>query len=100
MMVRLPFAPPDQPVQKSMDQRLKQEGKNAFMEKSLPQAIIRFKQGFGRLIRSSSDRGVVIVCDQRLMEAKYGKHFLSSLPDIPVVYDSTKKLMDRIENWL
>ncbi|MBN8234653.1 ATP-dependent DNA helicase DinG [Halobacillus kuroshimensis] len=100
MMVRLPFAPPDQPVQKSIDQRLKQEGKNAFMEKSLPQAIIRFKQGFGRLIRSSSDRGVVIVCDQRLMEAKYGKYFLSSLPDIPVVYDSTKKLMDRIENWL
>ncbi|CDQ19526.1 ATP-dependent DNA helicase DinG [Halobacillus karajensis] len=100
MMVRLPFQPPDQPVQSIRDERMKKEGKNSFMEKSLPHAIIRFKQGFGRLIRSSTDKGVVFICDQRLIEARYGKYFLSSLPKVPVSYESTKRLINEIENWL
>ncbi|WP_226579263.1 ATP-dependent DNA helicase DinG [Halobacillus litoralis] len=100
MMVRLPFQPPDQPIQSIRNDRMKKEGRNAFMEKALPHAIIRFKQGFGRLIRSSSDRGIVFICDQRLMEARYGKYFLSSLPDVPVSYQSTRKLMNQIEDWL
>ncbi|WJE14066.1 ATP-dependent DNA helicase DinG [Halobacillus sp. ACCC02827] len=100
MMVKLPFQPPDQPVQAVRKDRFKKEGRNSFMEKSLPNAIIRFKQGFGRLIRSDSDRGIIFICDQRLMEAKYGKHFLDSLPEVPVSYQSTRQLIDKIENWL
>ena len=100
MMVRLPFQPPDQPIQSMRNERLQKEGKNSFMEKSLPHAIIRFKQGFGRLIRSSSDRGVVFICDQRLIEARYGKYFLNSLPEVPVSYESTRQLINKIEKWL
>ena len=100
MMVRLPFQPPEQPVQSMRNERMKKEGKNSFMDKSLPHAIIRFKQGFGRLIRSSTDRGIVFICDQRLMEARYGKYFLSSLPDVPVLYSSTRQLINKIESWL
>ncbi|GEN53943.1 ATP-dependent DNA helicase DinG [Halobacillus faecis] len=100
MMVRLPFQPPDQPIQSIRNERMQKEGKNSFMEKSLPHAIIRFKQGFGRLIRSSSDRGIVFICDQRLMEARYGKYFLNSLPEVPVSYESTRQLINKIDKWL
>ncbi|KHE72389.1 ATP-dependent DNA helicase DinG [Halobacillus sp. BBL2006] len=100
MIVRLPFQPPHQPVQSMKDRKLRDGGYNPFMERSLPHAIIRFKQGFGRLIRSSTDRGVVFVCDQRLMEAKYGKYFLSSIPDVPVTFSPTRELIDEIDKWL
>ncbi|MFQ3543007.1 ATP-dependent DNA helicase DinG [Halobacillus rhizosphaerae] len=100
MIVRLPFQPPDQPVQSVRDDLMKEQGVNSFMERSLPNAIIRFKQGFGRLIRSSQDRGIVFVCDQRLMEARYGKYFISSIPDVPVFYQSTSTLIKQIETWL
>jgi len=100
VMVRLPFQPPDQPVQSNRDVQMKESGRNSFMERSLPQAIIRFKQGFGRLIRSSTDRGVVFICDQRLMEARYGKYFLNSIPEVPVSYRSTRELINQMEQWL
>ncbi|GGF09599.1 ATP-dependent helicase DinG [Halobacillus andaensis] len=100
MIVRLPFQPPGQPVQSIREQVIKKEGKNPFMDYSLPEAIIRFRQGFGRLIRSSTDRGIVFVCDQRIMEARYGKYFISSIPDIPVTYDSTTNLIKQAQKWL
>ncbi|MFD2925780.1 ATP-dependent DNA helicase DinG [Halobacillus naozhouensis] len=100
VIARLPFDPPDQPAQIMRDSRLKSKGLNPFMEQSLPQAILRFKQGFGRLIRSTTDRGVVFVCDQRLIEAKYGKYFISSIPDIPLTYQSTSKLVQDMEKWI
>ena len=100
MMVRLPFQPPDQPLHSMQERKLKEEGKNPFMERSLPHAILRFKQGFGRLIRSSTDRGVVFICDQRIMEARYGKYFLSSIPKVPVSYKSTRELIVEMEEWM
>ncbi|MFC7060426.1 ATP-dependent DNA helicase DinG [Halobacillus seohaensis] len=100
VIVRLPFQPPGQPVQTLRDKHVKDKGKNPFMEYSLPEAIIRFRQGFGRLIRSSTDRGVVFVCDQRIVESKYGKYFMSSIPNIPLTHDSTTKLLKRMEEWL
>ncbi|UOR12487.1 ATP-dependent DNA helicase DinG [Halobacillus amylolyticus] len=100
VIVRLPFQPPDQPLQIMRDLRLKQQGQSPFMNQSLPHAIIRFKQGFGRLIRSTTDRGVVFVCDHRLIEAKYGEHFLASIPDIPLTYKSTSTLVQEMEKWL
>lgn len=100
VMVRLPFQPPDQPLQSMQNQQLKEKGQNPFMERSLPHAILRFKQGFGRLIRSSTDRGIVFICDQRIMEARYGKYFISSIPKVPVSYQSTRQLMNEIEEWI
>ncbi|MFC7320669.1 ATP-dependent DNA helicase DinG [Halobacillus campisalis] len=100
VIVRLPFQPPGQPVQSKREQLVRQLGKNPFMEYSLPEAIIRFRQGFGRLIRSSTDRGIVFICDQRIIESSYGKYFLSSIPDIPVTHESTNKLIKQMEDWL
>lgn len=100
VIVRLPFQPPDHPVYEAKSQALKESGKNAFMELSLPNAVLRFKQGFGRLIRSSSDRGIVLVCDDRIMKAKYGKYFLDSIPDLPVHFESTTTLMKKAQDWL
>ncbi|WP_164668785.1 ATP-dependent DNA helicase DinG [Virgibacillus doumboii] len=99
MIVRLPFQPPNHPIYEAKSNYLKDHGKNAFFELSLPNAVIRFKQGFGRLIRSTSDRGIVFVCDARVMKARYGKYFTESIPSVPVTYDSTQKLMDKAEEW-
>lgn len=99
MIVRLPFQPPNHPVYEAKASFLKEQGKNAFFELSLPNAVIRFKQGFGRLIRSSNDRGIVFVCDARMMKARYGKYFTDSIPDVPTNFDSTNELMQKAKEW-
>ncbi|MCT2537358.1 ATP-dependent DNA helicase DinG [Aquibacillus koreensis] len=100
MIVRLPFQPPDHPIYEAKSSHIKEIGKNPFMELALPNAVIRFKQGFGRLIRSSTDRGVVFICDDRIMKARYGKYFVDSIPKVPVHYMNTKKIMGHVEDWL
>lgn len=100
VIVRLPFQPPDHPIYEAKAAKLKAEGKNAFMELALPNAVIRFKQGFGRLIRSSSDRGIVFVCDDRVMKTRYGSYFTDSIPDVPTHYKSTAELLELAEKWL
>lgn len=77
---KLPFAPPDDPVLAARIDRLKQQGRNAFFEVQLPRAVISMKQGAGRLIRSESDRGVLMVCDPRLVDKPYGRRIWRSLP--------------------
>ncbi|WP_042223612.1 ATP-dependent DNA helicase DinG [Oceanobacillus manasiensis] len=99
VIVRLPFQPPDHPIFEAKSANLKEDGKNAFMELSLPNAVIRFKQGFGRLIRSNTDRGIVFVCDSRIINARYGKYFLDSIPEIPLTKDTTQRLMRKAEDW-
>ncbi len=99
-IVRLPFWPPNHPVVEARNEKLQKEGKNAFMELSVPQAVVRFKQGFGRLIRSKRDRGVVIVYDRRIIDARYGKVFLDSLPDILVTKQPTSALQGTLSTWL
>ncbi|WP_044476949.1 ATP-dependent DNA helicase DinG [Oceanobacillus massiliensis] len=99
MIVRLPFQPPNHPVFEAKAELLKENGENAFMELSLPNAVIKFKQGFGRLIRSSSDRGIVFVCDARIVKTKYGKYFTESIPEVPTSFDSTQRLLSRAEDW-
>ncbi|NAP00936.1 ATP-dependent helicase DinG, partial [Halomonas sp. MG34] len=99
VIVRLPFQPPDHPIFEAKSANLKENGKNAFMELSLPNAVIRFKQGFGRLIRSNTDRGIVFVCDSRIIQARYGKYFLDSIPEIPLTKDKTQQLMRKAEEW-
>ncbi|WP_068672023.1 ATP-dependent DNA helicase DinG [Oceanobacillus sp. Castelsardo] len=99
MIVRLPFQPPNHPVYEAKANYLKAQHKNPFMEYSLPNAVIRFKQGFGRLIRSSNDRGIVFVCDARVKKARYGKYFINSIPEVPLTYDSTNELMKKAKKW-
>lgn len=77
---KLPFAPPDDPVLAARIERMKAEGRNPFMEYQLPSAVIALKQGAGRLIRDEADRGVLVICDPRLVSKPYGKRIWQSLP--------------------
>ncbi len=77
---KLPFAPPDDPVLAARIEHLNKQGKNAFMEYQLPRAAISLKQGAGRLIRDEADRGVLMICDRRLISKQYGKRIWKSLP--------------------
>lgn len=87
---RLPFAVPSDPVTAARIRQINEEGGNAFAEYQVPQAVITLKQGFGRLIRSESDRGILVMLDHRLMRMPYGRVFLESLPP----YHKTNRLED------
>ncbi len=77
---KLPFASPDDPLLAARLERINREGRNAFVEFQLPQAVITLKQGAGRLIRDETDRGVLMICDPRLFSKGYGRRILRSLP--------------------
>ncbi len=77
---KLPFAPPDDPVLAARIDTLKRQGRNAFFEVQLPRAVISMKQGAGRLIRDETDRGVLMVCDPRMVDKPYGRRIWQSLP--------------------
>ena len=85
IITKLPFDPPDRPLTEARGELIRERGGNPFMEDAIPRALIRFKQGFGRLIRSKEDRGRVVVLDPRLVTARYGRLFLNALPPgVPV----------------
>ena len=86
VIARLPFAVPDDPVVAARTEHLRNQGANWFAELALPRAALLLKQGFGRLIRSTSDRGVVAVLDSRLRRRRYGQTILRSLPPAPVTH--------------
>jgi len=77
---KLPFAPPEDPVIAARIEKINREGRSAFVEYQLPEAVITLKQGAGRLIRDETDRGVLMICDRRLVSKSYGKRMLQSLP--------------------
>jgi ATP-dependent DNA helicase DinG len=96
IMMRLPFSVPDSPVIEAKMERLAAQGKNPFLSFQVPDAVIRFRQGFGRLIRSGSDRGIVAVMDPRIVTKPYGRYFISSVPECETVYtldDLVKKFI-------
>ena len=84
---KLPFAAPDDPVFEARLQAVRRRGGNPFRDEQLPQAVIALKQGVGRLIRTESDRGVLVLCDPRLTGRSYGSVFLDSLPPLPRTRD-------------
>jgi ATP-dependent DNA helicase DinG len=82
---KLPFDPPTEPVTQARIERIAEQGENPFYHYQIPAAIITLKQGLGRLIRSTEDRGVLSILDSRILTKEYGKLFLQSLPPAPVV---------------
>ena len=87
---KLPFAAPDDPVFEARLEAIRRDGGNPFRDEQLPQAVIALKQGVGRLIRSETDRGVLVLCDPRLTGKPYGRLFLDSLPP----FTRTRKVQD------
>jgi len=87
---KLPFTPPDDPVLAARIDRINREGRSAFFEYQLPEAVITLKQGAGRLIRDETDRGVLMICDPRILTRSYGKRILASLPPMRLTRDAAE----------
>ena len=96
IVARLPFLVPSDPVVQARSAQYR----NPFLEFALPQAIIRFRQGFGRLIRTSSDRGVVIVLDSRISTQRYGSEFIKSLPKVRVTDGLGAPVGEVVRKWM
>lgn len=99
IITKLPFKPPSEPIIQARSEAIAKAGGNPFMEYSLPQAIVKFKQGFGRLIRTKNDRGCVVCLDTRLAIKPYGKLFINSLPDCTKVYSYTSKVYQEMKEF-
>jgi len=84
IITRLPFAVPDHPLIEARLEKIESEGGDPFHEFSLPEAVLKFRQGVGRLIRTKSDSGIIAVLDNRVLTKRYGQAFLSSIPKCPV----------------
>lgn len=100
VIVKLPFWPPVTPTVQAKCEEIEKRGNNPFMDYSLPEAVIRFKQGFGRLIRSSEDQGVFIVLDRRLIDKRYGRIFIEALPEMPLTVSHSEEIPYLVEDWL
>jgi ATP-dependent DNA helicase DinG len=98
-IVRLPFAVPTEPIVQAQAELLEKQGINSFVHYTVPEAVIRFRQGFGRLIRTRNDRGVVVVMDNRVVRTRYGRMFLDSLPTRSQVVKDTGELIGKIIEW-
>jgi len=95
---KLPFASPDDPLTKARIEYLQRHGGNAFRDYQLPEAVLALKQGVGRLIRSETDRGMIVICDPRLLGKGYGRTFRASLPPMPVTQslDEARRFLRRL----
>jgi len=85
ILPKLPFRVPTEPILQARAEVIEAAGGNAFMEYAVPQAVIKFRQGFGRLIRRRSDRGVIVVLDRRVITKYYGRVFVESLPEVRII---------------
>jgi ATP-dependent DNA helicase DinG len=100
VLCRLPFRSPNEPVFEARREDLEKRGENAFMRLSLPESVMKFKQGFGRLMRRGSDRGAVVVLDGRLLRKRYGGIFLKSLPETRESFKDFEEMLADVERFL
>jgi DNA polymerase-3 subunit epsilon/ATP-dependent DNA helicase DinG len=96
MITRLPFPVPSDPIFAARSELFE----DSFIHYAVPQAILRFEQGFGRLIRSAQDRGACIVLDRRIISRRYGQSFLDSLPECTLERGSTAGVAAAVQQWL
>ncbi|MDR2842301.1 MAG: ATP-dependent DNA helicase DinG [Spirochaetaceae bacterium] len=100
ILCRLPFRAPNDPVFKARCELIEKKGGNSFMELSVPESVMKFRQGFGRLMRRASDRGVVAVLDGRILKKSYGKIFLYSLPKTKTCFADMGTILNEVERIL
>jgi ATP-dependent DNA helicase DinG len=100
VLTRLPFSPPDTPLRQARAEAIEAEGGSSFQMLSLPEAVLLFKQGFGRLIRSMDDHGAVVILDPRFVRQRYGAAFRRALPDPTVVMGPKETVVENVRSWL
>jgi ATP-dependent DNA helicase DinG len=100
ILCRLPFKTPNDPIFEARCEMLEQRGMNPFMELSIPEAVMKFRQGFGRLVRRSSDGGVVAVLDGRIIKKRYGSVFLKSIPKTKINCNDFESMLRDVERFL
>lgn len=100
IIVKLPFTVPNDPVFVARSEMIEKRGGNSFMDLSIPEAIIKYRQGIGRLIRRSDDRGAVVVLDRRIYEKRYGSFFIAGMPECKKIYSPLKELCTTISNFI
>ena len=100
IIVKLPFTVPNDPVFVARADAITKRGGSSFMELSVPEAVIKFRQGIGRLIRRSDDKGVVVVLDRRIYAKKYGSIFIASMPECKTAFEPLSELSRRINSFI
>lgn len=100
IIVKLPFTVPNDPVFVARAEAIEKRGGSSFMELSVPEAVIKFRQGIGRLIRRSDDKGVVVVLDRRIYEKRYGSLFIATMPECKKMYEPLSEITKRINSFI
>lgn len=100
IITRLPFRVPTEPIIEARVEYIENQGLNSFTDYSVPVAVLKFKQGFGRLIRTKTDKGAVLVLDRRLISKFYGKFFLNSLPKCTRLVDSSENIINNLKLFI
>ena len=100
IIVKLPFTVPNDPVFVARAEAIEKKGGSSFMELSVPEAVIKYRQGIGRLIRRSDDKGVVVVLDRRIYEKRYGQIFIASMPDCKKIYEPLSEITKKINAFI
>ena len=92
---KLPFDVPTEPILQARIEAYDASGKNSFIEYTIPRAVIKLKQGIGRLIRSKKDRGIIVIMDKRIIEKQYGRYFLKSIEAYPLFTGTCREVIEK-----
>ncbi|MCK4694606.1 MAG: DNA polymerase III subunit epsilon, partial [Candidatus Cloacimonetes bacterium] len=99
VLYKLPFLAPTEPIVEAYLEKLQAEGKDSFMFYMLPNALLKYRQGFGRLIRNKTDKGVVLVLDNRILTKRYGHYFKDIVPANTIITSSVVEILDHLGRW-